>query len=171
MGRHWQGSQSFDRAFKVARCIDLIAQRLLFVAQVTTLVGLAVVVHYAMDREPPLKLLSYDEGMQAKPGEYLKVHAKVWRDRTRDCDLHLSRFIFADNGRARYDVASYPVPDSVIDSMEKTTPGELHYALYIPESVEPGQAIIRTVLQYRCNKVHAIWPIIVVTEIPFTVTR
>lgn len=171
MGRAWQGSQSFNRALKVARFVDLIAVRLLVLAQVTVLCGIAVVTYYAMDRLPPLRLLSYEPGLEAKAGSYLKVSAKVWRDISRNCDLQLERFIFADSGRARYEVASYTVPDSVIYSTEVSTPGELHYVMYVPEFAEPGPALIHTVLEYRCNKVHNVWPIVVVTEIPFTITK
>ena len=48
-------------------------------------------------------------------------------------------------------------------------PGVLRVIVKLPEVMEDGNGALVSVLNYRCNKVHAFWPIQVTTTLPFTV--
>jgi hypothetical protein len=147
--------------------IDEWATRFLWVAQLVIVACLALVAWYAADRAPPFSVLSVTPA-QARPGEILVLEAQVHREPWRKCSADFTRYVFdaldtrtyVDDGRASA---------SMIESMEKRNPGILRVAFKVPDQAAPGVARLETVLHYRCNRVHAIWPIEVTTQMQFTV--
>lgn len=137
------------------------------VAQIIIFLAIALVVYYAMDRDPPFAVVSVLPA-QARPGEYVTLQATVRRDVDRRCSADFSRYLY-DSAGSRFDLGRSSASAEMIDSLERTSPGFLKVSIKLPEVMEPGQADMQTVLAYRCNKVHTIWPIEVTTDIPFLV--
>ena len=121
----------------------------------------------ALDREPPFAVLSV-EPAAARAGETVKLRMQVMRDTKRDCSAEFTRYVF-DSGFTRYYLDRGQASNDFIQALEKKTPGRLNIAFTIPVDVDPGPATLETVLDYRCNKMHRLWPIEVTTVAPFTV--
>lgn len=128
---------------------------------------LAVLVVLALDREPPYRILSW-EPMSARAGQSLEIRASVWRDTERRCSAAFSRYIFDSRGR-RFDLGNSETSAELISAMERTSPGRLNVVVSVPDGVAPGRAEMVTVLAYRCNALHYLFPIEVTTRAPFTV--
>ena len=120
-----------------------------------------------LDRSPPFAILEV-EPASARPGEIIKLHMRVMRDLKRDCSAEFTRYVF-DSSAMRYYLDRGQASSDFIHNLEKRSPGQLHIAITVPEDVEPGPAELETVLDYRCNKMHRLWPIEVTTRAPFTV--
>lgn len=149
--------------------IDSLAQRFIWVANLTIVAGLLAITWFASDRSPPFTLLSVEPAI-AWPGDYLTIHASVKRDTTRECSSEFSRFIF-DSAGGRYDIGTSTASVEMIRAMELKTPGLLAVTVKLPDNIRPGVSKLTTVLEYRCNKVHRLWPIEVTLQMPFTVLQ
>lgn len=121
----------------------------------------------ALDREPPFAILEV-EPAAARAGETVKLHMTVRRDVERECSAEFTRYVF-DSGFTRYYIDRGQASADFIRNLEKKSPGHLNIAFTIPADVDPGPATLETVLDYRCNKMHRLWPIEVTTIAPFTV--
>ena len=151
----------------VFRVVDDMAQRLLWVANITIALGLLSVAWFALDRSPPFAVLAVTPAA-AKPGDWITIRSQVRRDVDRECAADFSRFLF-DSGGSRFDLGASGSTAEMIRSMEQKSPGALSITLRLPEAIKAGPADLTTALQYRCNKVHSLWPIEVTTHMPFTV--
>lgn len=152
------------------RWIDELMERFKVVGWALLVVGVLSFVILAADRREPFKIISYPD-VSVQRGSVLQITVDVWRDRTRDCNAEFSRYLFDSHGRRFEDVQGAIASDAMIDAMEARTPGKLPMAVNIPHDMAPGRAIVETVLSYQCNKAHAIWPIVVTTDIAFTVVE
>jgi hypothetical protein len=151
----------------MTEAIDRWLQRWMWLANLTILLSFVIIATYAADRVAPYKIIE-SEPLEVVKGQTATFKAKVWRDPSRACSADFSRFIF-DSFGARHDLGNSMATAAMINAMEKKTPGRLVLAIEIPPGVAPGPATMITTLHYRCNKVHALWPIEVTTELPFTV--
>jgi hypothetical protein len=143
------------------------SERWLWLARTVILLSLLIVIGYAMDRRVPFRVdaTDYAEGQR---GSHVVLKADVWRDVSRHCSAEFARYVF-DAAGARFDLGNSIATDAMIRDMERRQPGRLVVAIDIPEAAAVGPARMVTTLQYRCNKVHSLWPIETTTEIPFTV--
>lgn len=147
--------------------VDEWLVRLSWLPSLVLMCALILIVIQAADRKEPFHVLSV-EPASARPGERVTIRAKVVRDTSRNCSATMARSVF-DAAEVRFDYPLHKVPDAVIDQMEKATPGQLAISIMIPHGAASGVAQLVSALEYRCNRVHAIWPIEVVTVMPFTV--
>ena len=147
--------------------IDRLAKHFLWVAQMMIAVAIVITIGYAFDRDPPFRIIRVQPA-SARPGEFVTIDAEVMRESERMCSAEFSRYIY-DSTLARYDIGSSVVSAEMISRMESSHPGRLRVSVRLPENIAPGQAHLDTVLVYRCNAVHRIWPIDVTTVLPFTV--
>ena len=154
----------FERFF---HRMDHTLQTLIWIPRLMLFVAAVLIIIQAMDREPPFGILSV-EPASARPGELVTITARVKRDSTRDCSAAMSRSIFDSSGQR----SDYPImrfSDAVIDDMERRMPSMLKVTIQVPANATPGPAQLVSVLDYRCNRVHALWPIEVTTVMPFEV--
>lgn len=147
--------------------IDDVLLRLAWLPSVVLLAAAVLVLVQAADRKEPFQILSV-EPASARPGDMVTIRASVWRDGARNCSAVMSRSVF-DAQHVRWDYPIARFSDSMIDSMEAAAPGELRVSVVVPPTASPGLAQLVSVLEYRCNRVHAVWPIEVTTTMPFTV--
>lgn len=112
---------------------------------------------FIADRTPPTTV--YDVQVltpQVPPGGTLKVKYTVYR--ARSCATQVERILF-DHQRVRH----------ALEDLEfKAAPGPLGTDSYIsavpiPNTFTRGEARYRVLTTYRCNPVHSIWPITVLT--------
>ena len=141
--------------------------RLSWVPSLVLVIAMGLIAVQASDRREPFQILSV-EPAAARPGDMVTIRAKVWRDRSRNCSAVMSRSVF-DAQHVRWDYPLTRFSDAMIDRMESAAPGELRVSVVVPSSASAGTAQLVSVLEYRCNRVHAIWPIEVTTTMPFTV--
>ena len=147
--------------------IDRVAKHFLWVAQMMIVVGIIITISYAFDRDPPFRVIRVQPAA-ARAGEFVTIDAEVMRQPERMCSAEFSRYIY-DSTLARWDIGSSVVSAEMIEKLESSHPGRLRVSVKLPDNIAPGQAHLDTVLVYRCNAVHRIWPIDVTTALPFTV--
>ena len=70
---------------------------------------------------------------------------------------------------SRFDLGHSTASAEMIYGVERASPGVLRVSVLLPSVMPEGPATLQTVLDYSCNKVHALWPIKVTTEMPFRV--
>ena len=147
--------------------LDNVLQTLVWIPRLMLFVAAVLVIIQAMDREPPFQVLSVEPAF-ARAGDTVTITAKVKRDTTRNCSASMSRSIFDSDGK-RSDYALQKFSDAMIDDMEQRNPGVLRVSVQVPQNANIGTARLVSVLDYRCNRVHALWPIEVTTTLPFEV--
>ena len=147
--------------------IDRVAKHFLWVAQMMIAVGVIITIGYAFDRNPPFRVIRVQPAA-ARAGDFVTIDAEVMRESERKCSAEFSRYIY-DASLARFDMGSSFASAEMISRMESTHPGRLRLSVKLPENIATGPAHLDTVLVYRCNAVHRIWPIDVTTALPFTV--
>jgi hypothetical protein len=128
--------------------------------------GVAAIV-LALDRRVPFSVVSV-EPAYARPGQIVVIRATVHRDTKRECSAEFTRYVF-DAARTRWYLDSGQASPALIETLEERSPGHLAVAFRVPEDAAPGGGTLETVLDYRCNKVHYLWPVQVTTALPFTV--
>jgi hypothetical protein len=138
-----------------------------WVARLILLLAALLMLYYAADREPPFEMHT-SEPSEAHAGDYVTIRAKVTRDVSRRCNTEFSRYVFDSHG-TRFDLGRSQASADAIASMERRSPGVLAVAFVVPHAAKPGPAIMQTVLQYKCNRVHHFWPIETTAEMPFVV--
>lgn len=143
-------------------------RRAIAVAWVTIVIGAGMFAFKALwNRSPPFAVLSVDAAT-ARPGDYVRIYASVWRDPTRQCSLNYNRYLYDRDG-LRYDMGSSSASFEAIAAVEAATPGRLAVAVQLPPSILPGRARILTELAYRCNYAQNLFPIELSAELPFYV--
>lgn len=117
-----------------------------------------VVAYWALERRPPFEMQGYT-ATPATRGEAAYITASVKRDLTRDCAVTFTRYL-VDKDKVRHDMggAQY-MTAAALQQMDRDTPDGLRMAVRIPPDMPVGEATLITVLEYRCNPVHALWPI------------
>jgi hypothetical protein len=128
--------------------------------------GVAAIV-LALDRRVPFSVVSV-EPAYARPGQIVVIRATVHRDIKRKCSAEFTRYAF-DAEWPRWYLDSGQAGPALIETLEERSPGQLAVAFRVPDDAAPGVGTLETVLGYRCNKVHYLWPVQVTTAIPFTV--
>ena len=119
------------------------------------------------NRSPPFKVLSV-EPATARPGDYVRIYASVWRDPYRQCSADISRSLYDRDG-LRFDLGASYFSWAAIAAMENSSPGRLAISVQVPAAMLPGRANIQTSLSYACNPAQKIFPIDVTTDMPFHV--
>lgn len=152
---------------RLLKWIDHIGERFLWVAQVVILGSIAIVAWYTLDRKPPFAVVSVEPAF-ARPGEYVTIKAEVRRDVNRHCSAEFSRYVF-DALNTRFDLGTQLASPEMIERADQASPNTLRVSFLVPPTIATGPARLDTVLQYRCNRVHYIWPIEVTTRMPFEV--
>lgn len=119
--------------------------------------------YWALERRPPFELGEYT-ATPASRGEAVYITASVKRDLTRDCAATFTRYL-VDANKVRHDMggAQY-MTATAIQQMDRDTPDSLRMAVRVPADMPVGKATLVTVLEYRCNPVHVLWPIDMVIE-------
>ena len=146
---------------------DSLAKRMMWIANMTLVCAALAVAWFAMDRTPPFSMLSVIP-TSARAGDWITIRGTVRRDIDRQCSADFSRFLF-DSGFTRYDLGSSTATAEMISGMENRAPGIVAITLKLPENISVGDAVLVSSLEYRCNKIHRLWPIEVTTEMPFRV--
>lgn len=137
---------------------------------VLMLVSGAQVLWWMFDRSPPFKVLSV-EPSAVRAGETVALIADVYRDTARRCDSTISRYILDAKG-FRHDIGSSSFfPAESIDLLERRSPRRLMVRLNTPGDLPPGKSELVSSLLYVCNPVHRIYPIVVMTSLPFEVIK
>jgi hypothetical protein len=152
---------------EIARAVNHAVIATEWVARVILFLAALLVIYYAADREPPFAVHG-SEPAEAHAGEYVTINASVTRDVSRRCNTEFSRYIFDSHG-TRFDLGRSQASADAIASMERRSPGVLSVAFVVPPAAKPGPAILQTVLQYQCNRVHHFWPIETTVDMPFLV--
>ena len=122
------------------------------------------------EREPPFHVIEGKVIPPSTPGGVLRVDGKVYRDLNRDCYVRIMHWI-EDSKGFRHFLPTLGLTNESIQRAERITPGQTKYVHQIAESVATGQANYHAENAYICNPTHLVWPIVVVTDIAFEVTR
>lgn len=157
------------RTMNTLAAIDNLLLPFIWVAKLFIFLAVGIIVVYAFDREPPFAVISV-EPAAALPGQIVKITANVRRDTHRNCSIVFSRYIF-DGDNTRFFEGTSIASDTMIDLLEKNHPGKLMVAIKVPLEATPGKASIYTVVNYKCNKLHALWPIEGTSTLPFTISE
>lgn len=123
---------------------------------------------WGLDRQSPFVLDSYT-ATNATPGGTVFFVGNVERNVSRKCSVEYSRTIY-DKNNFSYDVSGMQLrsPDA-LTNLDTRSPSRLLVAVELPTGIPPGPATMLTVLNYRCNMVHNVWPIRVTLPMKFEV--
>lgn len=150
--------------------VNKFLHRLMIVPLLVLIAFVVEVVIWSVDRHPPFEVLATAPAMVA-PGEIVDLVADVRRDTDRGCSARFTRHIY-DGASSRHDLEGVQIINAEgIRDIERRTPGQLWVSVRVPSKATPGQASLVTNLDYTCNPLHGLWPIHVITEIPFTITE
>lgn len=133
-------------------------ERYLMVSWAVIAVCAAVAIYWTLDRTPPFELRGYT--IPPTPlGETAHVTASVRRDMTRGCSVSVTRY-FVDSQKVKHAVGAttYMTPGA-LGQMQRDTPDQYRGAFKVPDDAALGEGTLVTALEYRCNPVHAMWPI------------
>ena len=169
MGRAQEGGRvaGVELAMVLFEAVDRVLRRFLLAAQIIIVFGLITAVAMAFDRKPPFVVLTVAPAY-ASPGQSVTIHATVKRDLSRRCSASFARYLYASDG-SRRDLGGSAASAETISDLERRSPGELVVSFAVPADMPPGPAALVTSLEYRCNRVHSLWPIEVTTTFPFEV--
>lgn len=127
-----------------------------------------VAVLWALDREPPFTVLDVIPAT-AQAGTTVNLQIAVLRDVRRTCDATFTRSVY-DGAGYRFDLEGLQQANAAaIRRVEKDTPGVLRLAVPVPSAARSGVGALVTSLEYTCNPLHRLWPIRMVTVIPFQI--
>lgn len=127
-----------------------------------------VALYWALDRTPPFVMTDYTV-LNATRGETVYVTATVERDVGRDCTVNFVRYLI-DANKARHDIGGTQyMTAAALQQMERDMPDSLRLAVHIPADAPVGPATLVTALEYRCNPLHALWPMDVLLEMKLKV--
>lgn len=117
-----------------------------------------VALYWALDRTPPFVMHEYTV-FNASRGETAYVNATVERDVGRDCTVNFVRYLI-DANKARHDIGgTQHMTAAALQQMERDMPNSVRLAVRIPADAPVGPATLVAALEYRCNPMHALWPI------------
>jgi len=125
---------------------------------------------WGLDREPPFVLGPYTVNSPA-PGGVLVFDAQVTRQLERQCSVQFSRHMFDSTGM-RIDIAPLTnMSAEALENMDGVMDGRLKLRVSIPHGASPGPAKFVTVLDYRCNPLHYVYPIHILMTVDFEVVK
>jgi hypothetical protein len=130
----------------------------------------ALVASWALDRTPPLKVLSVSVAPGARSGAADMV-TRVAVDGQKNCSVQFSRALIDSQG-FRWDLGTGKKSTrEAAAQIARDHAGELRNRIPIPAAAAPGRATLQQHFEYVCNPAHLIWPIVVTAEIPVEVTQ
>lgn len=135
---------------------------------VIIVIGAGQTIAWAINRTPPFTVLEGRIIPPAIPGGVLRIDGVVKRDLSRDCDLEVTQWVEESAGYRHY-LNPVAMRAESIRKLEEISPGRTQYAAAIPPTVKPGPAVYHAESRYTCNPVHLLWPISIITRIPFNV--
>ena len=153
---------------QLAKDINAFAVSARWIAQTTIFIGLIMVGWMAMDREPPFVVMSV-EPAAAKPGDWITIKGHVKRDLSRHCSASWSRYVFDSGGKHFVLESGVTVTDQLIRDFDRIAPGQINLSFRVPQTAAVDEARVESILEYRCNRTHLLWPIEVTAIYPFEV--
>lgn len=125
---------------------------------------------WGADRKPPMEVLAWTVVPGVHRGGYAQIDLKVHRDLKRHCSALVYRYFQDLSGRRNY-ISPQRLSDEDLRQIERITPGESRVSVYIPANADIGPGSVVTTLEYECNPLHRVWPLLVHIEIPVVVTQ
>ncbi len=123
---------------------------------------------WATDRAPPFAVIDVAPAV-AHAGGTVNLRVDVRRDVRRTCDATFTRAVY-DGAGYRFDLEGMQTANAAaIRRIEQLTPGAMRLSVPVPLAAMPGAGALVTSLEYTCNPLHQVWPIRVVTVIPFQI--
>ena len=149
--------------------LDRFANRLVVIGLTFLVIPLLVFCMWSVDRKAPFELVSYSD-ISVVPGDSLVAHEVVRRDVSRNCSATFARYTMNSRKEKGNESPVTYMNARAIENMSLTMGvDKLDLTYPISDDMPLGQASLVTVLDYRCNPLHYIWPIQVVTVVPFNV--
>ena len=129
------------------------------------------VTYWAMDREPPLKILAYHRPAPVHAGGEVTFNLDIDRDAERLCDAEISRQLKLSTGAVRPYTQKELLSAQQIRRQDNEDPDHLIRTFPIPTTIPPGETTMLIEVSYRCdyNPLHLLWPIHTYLEWGFTV--
>lgn len=125
-------------------------------------------VYLRMDNSAPFVLRGYNV-FNAQAGQVAFINGNAARDLKRECSVKFSRFLM-DSQRIRHEIpGESSMTADALRAMDREMGGALRLAIRIPADAAAGPAKLMTVLRYRCNALHELWPIDMLLEMELEV--
>lgn len=146
-------------------------QRLSWIPVSVIIVATFMSAIWVSDRKPPFVVKTSVVVPPSVPGGPLLVEGDVERDIGRDCNLETHHWIEDSRGYRHY-LPEVIIPSESIRRLEESiSPGRTKFSAQIPSTISLGKAIYHAENRYVCNPMHVVWPISVITRIPFEVVK
>lgn len=118
---------------------------------------------WLFDREPPFV---YENDVVAERVAQNTVSLSYAAKRIRACPVTVERFLTINGSRFYF--SPFTLSANNIRRLEDENPSRVKVLLEVPGGAAKGQYFYNVRLDYRCNPLHALWPISVAFEVPFT---
>lgn len=135
------------------------------------IVGAALIVFFfvwvgvwSLDRTPPFEMYTYTINKPVQGGS-MEVHGIVRRDLDRKCSVKYTRMMYDSSGRRFWETPELSMSYSALSDMDAKMRSRLELIVSIPDDAPVGSVTMITDLQYKCNPIHALWPIQVTTSV------
>lgn len=137
--------------------MNKFARRWVMYAAAMLAVGGAVIGYWAFDRKLPTTFVKLKETTQ--DGQVVLLVQTVERSRACDTDVVL-RYIESPLGSRLY-LEMPNLSKAEMVKMQRESPNEVRLLLFLPIAnlAPPGDWIYHVGIEYRCNPIHALWPI------------
>lgn len=147
------------------RRISQWMQRTVWLAAALVIIQAALVVWWALDREPPFEYLDHQQ-VEVLDADTVRLEYQAVRHRS--CDLSASRYV-TDSAGFRWYLVDQTLRASDVKQLDFDPPGKVRLVLPIPAGARRGDMAYVAMLEYRCNPLHTYWPITVMVRVPFRI--
>lgn len=118
---------------------------------------------WLFDRDPPF---IYQNDVVVERVTPNTVSLSYAAKRVRACPLTVERFLIVNGNRFYF--SPFTLSANNVRRLETENPNRVKILLEIPGGAAQGKYFYNVRLDYRCNPIHALWPISVAFEVPFT---
>lgn len=151
-----------------SKCITPALRRWVIVPWLVLAFLFATIAYWVADRPEPILVVKQATIPKVRAGEAVYLKAEVIRDITSDCALTAVRTVVSDTG-FRFPIDSYFYSFGLLRIIYADNPGVLRVSITVPPETPVGKARLITSLEYHCNPLDKLWPIIATTELHFEV--
>lgn len=142
---------------KAISAVNDLLMKLWWIPASLIIAALLIVISWAFDREPPIRIISVPSSIAYRGGVAV-IDPFVKRDLTRKCDARIVRTL-TDSEGVTINLGIVELDDWLIDERARRTPGRAPIAVPVPIWASLGPARYDSVIHYTCNPLHNIWPI------------
>lgn len=161
-------SEAVSAVRRTAQWCNAAAEATVWMAQMGMVLVALVACALLLDRREPLTLAAPLAPVVLDPGHAVRVPLQVRVGVSRQCAADLAPEL-VDSAGVRYPLAVHALASRDVLALGGRHTAELVLRVTAPAHVAPGAAELTVDIQWRCNRLHALWPVGATLGVPVTV--